>query len=322
MNYKYIFGPVPSRRFGRSLGIDLTPFKTCSFDCIFCQLGRTTDKTVIRKEYVATSQVINEIDHWVKTNNTADYITLAGSGEPTLHSKFGNILEFIRTATTIPTALLTNGSMLHLPEVRNAALSADIVKVSLSAWDQFSLEHINRPHNTIVFKDIIEGLQTFRSEFNGEIWLEVFLVWGTNTVTADISKIADLAKNVGADRIQLNTAVRPPSEEYALTAPDQDMKRLAKLFAPPAEVIPEFNIDTSKHTKVNETEILAILERRPCTTKQIAQVFAIHRNEVSKYIGKLLRKGLIQDEYKDNEKYYIGTLKKESHTPLKQQEMR
>ena len=310
MNYKHLFGPVPSRRFGRSLGIDLTPHKTCSFDCIFCQLGRTTKKTVTRKEYVSTSEVIEELDDWLKNDGTADYITLSGSGEPTLHSKFGDILEFVRTVTAIPSVLLTNGSMLHWPEVRIAAASANIVKVSLSAWDQFSFEHINRPHKKLVLKDIMEGLWAFRNEFKGELWLEIFLIWGTNTVAADITKIADLIKVVGADRVQLNTSVRPSSEEYALAAPKKDMEKLAKLFNPPAEVIPEFSMDISKSTGANEVDILAMLERRPCTMEQIAHVFGIHRNEVSKYVGKLVREGRIREERKDNDIFYIGTLKK------------
>jgi len=305
--YKHLFGPVPSRRFGRSLGIDLTPHKTCSFDCIFCQLGRTTRKTVTRKEYVSTSEVIEELDDWLKTNGTADYITLSGSGEPTLHSRFGEVLEFIRSVTTIPAVLLTNASMLHLPEVRSAAASANVVKASLSAWNQFSFEHINRPQKSLTLKNVIEGLWSFRNNFKGELWLEVFLVWGTNTVSADISKIVDLVKVISPDRVQLNTAVRPPSEEYAFAASKKDMEKLAQLFDPPAEVIPEFSTDVSKPTGASESDILAMLERRPCTMEQVAQVFSMHRNEVSKYIGKLMREGRIRKQSQDNDTYYIGT---------------
>ncbi|MFW6152479.1 MAG: radical SAM protein, partial [Verrucomicrobiota bacterium] len=243
MKYKHLFGPVPSRRFGRSLGIDLTPYKTCSFDCIFCQLGRTTNKTVKREEYVPTSEIIEELDDWLKNDGAADYITLSGSGEPTLHSEFGKILEYIRAVTTIPAVLLTNASLLHLPEVRRAAASANVVKASLSAWDQLSFEHINRPDRSIKLKNIVEGLWSLRSEFNGEIWIEVFLVWGTNTVAADISRIAELVKAVEPNHVQLNTAVRPPSEEYAFAVPPKDMEKISELFDPPDEIIPEFSAD-------------------------------------------------------------------------------
>ena len=153
---KHLFGPVPSRRFGRSLGVDLTPYKTCSLDCVFCQLGRTTNKTVTREEYVATDAVIAELDEWLKRDGHADYITLAGSGEPTLHSRFGEILEYIRKKSIIPAVLLTNGTMLQFQEVRDAAACANIVKISLSAWDQASYGWVNRPHQQLRFDQLIE----------------------------------------------------------------------------------------------------------------------------------------------------------------------
>jgi wyosine [tRNA(Phe)-imidazoG37] synthetase (radical SAM superfamily) len=134
--YRYLFGPVPSRRFGRSLGVDLTPYKTCSLDCVFCQLGRTTKKTIHRQEWVPTDSVLAELTQWLESDGRADYITLSGSGEPTLQSGFGKVLEYIRLKTAIPAVLLTNGTMLHFPEVREAAAAANVVKVSLSAWDQ------------------------------------------------------------------------------------------------------------------------------------------------------------------------------------------
>jgi wyosine [tRNA(Phe)-imidazoG37] synthetase (radical SAM superfamily) len=312
IDYNHLFGPVPSRRFGRSLGIDLMPYKTCSFDCIFCQLGRTTDKTVTRREYVKTDDVIEELTDWLKADGKADYITLSGSGEPTLHSKFGEICDYVRSATTIPCVLLTNGSLLHQTEVREMAASADIVKASLSAWNQVSFEHINRPHETLQLKNVMEGLRYFRSEFKGELWMEVFLVWGTNTVPADVSKIAGLVQSVKPDRVQLNTAVRPPAEAYAFAAPKNTMETLAGLFDPPADVIPEFSTDNSKPVEANEGDILAMLERRPCTMDQIAQVFGMHRNEVSKYIGKLMRTGRIREMHTNDGVYYSGTFTQEN----------
>ena len=149
--HKHLFGPVPSRRLGRSLGVDLTPFKTCSFDCIFCQLGRTTRKTLTRKEYVPIDEVTAELGEWLQTGESADYITLSGSGEPTLNSEFGRVIDFARNATSIPVALLTNGSLLSDPEVRAQAAQANVVKISFSAWDPFSLDHINRPHRGVEF---------------------------------------------------------------------------------------------------------------------------------------------------------------------------
>jgi len=302
--YKYLFGPVPSRRLGRSLGVDLTPFKTCSFDCIFCQLGRTTRKTLTRKEYVPVEKVIAELDEWLKTDNSADYITLSGSGEPTLNSEFGRVIDFVRNATTIPVVLLTNASLLSDPEVRAQAAQANVVKVSLSAWDQFSLEHINRPHRDIAFKRLIEGQWLFRKEFKGQLWMEVFLVWGTNTTAKDVSSIAELVKAVEPNKVQLNTAVRPPCEEYAYAVPEDQMGALARLFDPPAEVIAEYSSDASAKVQANEADILGMLKRRPCTLDQICRVFGLHKNEASKYLGKLTRTGQARERRKAGEVYF------------------
>ncbi len=193
-DYKYLFGPVPSRRFGRSLGVDLTPYKTCSLDCVFCQLGRTTKKTVHRQEYVPTEASWPNWESGLKTDGQADYITLSGSGEPTLHSRFGEVLEFIRAKTTIPAVLLTNGTMLQFPEVREAAATANVVKVSLSAWDQASYGWVNRPHPQLQFDQLVKGQKDFRAQFKGQLWMEVFLVAGMNSMPADVSKIADHGK--------------------------------------------------------------------------------------------------------------------------------
>ena len=286
--YRYLFGPVPSRRLGRSLGVDLTPLKTCTLDCIFCQLGRTTHKTIQRAEYAPVWHVESELDAWIKEGGKADYITLSGSGEPTLHTRFGEVLQFVRERTAIPTALLSNGTLFWQPEVREAAKRADLVKLSLSAWDQFSFDHINRPHPDLNFPRIVDGYRAFRSGFQGKLWLEVFLMLGTNSVIADVEKIAALAETIGPDEIHLNTAVRPPAEEFALAMPRKEMEALAGLFSPAAKVIAEFPSDKSADVAANEGTILAMLKRRPCTAQQIAGVFGMHLNEVSKYIGKLL----------------------------------
>ncbi len=308
--YKHLFGPVPSRRLGRSLGVDLTPFKTCTLDCIFCQLGRTTNKTIQRAEYVPIADVESEFEAWVKEGGKADYITLAGSGEPTLHTRFGDILQFIRARTDIPTALLSNGTLFWMPEVREAAKRADLVKVSLSAWDQRSFEHVNRPHSDLDLRKMMEGYRAFRAGFQGKLWIEVFLIPGVNSVRGDVEKIAALVDAIGPDEIHLNTAVRPPSEEWALAMPRMGMEALTGLFRPAAKVIAEFPADQSAEVVANEGTILAMLKRRPCTAAQIAGVFGMHLNEVSKYIGELLRTGRIRAQDGDHSAYYVADEKK------------
>lgn len=305
--YKYLFGPVPSRRLGRSLGVDLTPFKTCTLDCIFCQLGRTTNKTLDRHEYAPVWHVEAELDAWIKEGGKADYITLSGSGEPTLHTRFGTILQFIRAKTAIPTALLSNGTLFFLPEVREAAQHADIVKLSLSVWDQFSFEHINRPHPDLKLRQIMDGYRAFRDGFQGRLWIEVFLVWGTNSVRRDVEQIAALVEAIEPDEIHLNTAVRPPAEDFALAVPRKEMEGLTGLFHPPAKIIAEFATGHSADIEANEGTIMAMLQRRPCTATQIAEAFGMHPNEVSKHVGELLRARRIHADRTAEGVYYAAT---------------
>ena len=302
--YRYIFGPVPSRRFGRSLGVDLTPLKTCSFDCIFCQLGPTPRKTLERREYVPTEAVRAELVRWRDEGGHADYVTLSGSGEPTLHSHFGEVLQFAKQELRLPAVLLTNGSLLFLPEVREAACNADVAKLSLSAWDEASFRKINRPHPVLDFNRSVEGMREFRRLFSGKFWLEVFLVAGLNDTPEDIDHIAALAELIAPDKIQLNTAVRPPAESSVRPVDRETMETLAARFRPRAEVIADFSVRPGSAVAVHETGILDMLRRRPCTAQQIADVFGMHLNEVAKYTGHLLRENRIHALPRGGEIYY------------------
>ena len=306
---KYLFGPVPSRRFGRSLGVDLTAFKTCSLDCVFCQLGRTTHKTVERREYVDIEEVLRELQEWLRTDGEADYITLAGSGEPTLHERFDDIFALIKKKSDIPSLLLTNGTLLHLPEVRKAAALADVVKVSLSAWDQLSFGWVNRPHSELRFTELVKGQKAFRSEYSGRLWMEIFLMSGINTVPGDVEKIARIAEEIRPDRIQFNTAVRPAAEDFVVPVSNERMADLSSLFHPQAEIIADFSKQKDLNLKANRESVLAMLRRRPCTADQIACGFGMHLNEVSKYLGSLLRAEEIRIEKTTGKVYYTASEK-------------
>ena len=302
--YRYLFGPVPSRRFGRSLGVDLSKPKTCSLDCVFCQLGRTGTSSIERKEYVPTGEVIAELKDWLETDGQADYITLSGSGEPTLHSGFGEVLAFVRENSSIPALLLTNGTMLYLPEVREGASHASIVKTSLSAWDEASYALVNRPHPELRFDLLVEGEKAFRADYTGKLFLEVFLIKGMNARPEEVKKIAALAKEIAPDRVQLNTAVRPPAEKYAVPLTRKEMEGLAELFKPKAEIIAEFKARHGSHFEANQDAILAMLKRRPCTAEQLAEVFGMHLNELSKYLGKLTGNQQVLLEQRNGLTYY------------------
>ena len=224
-----------------------------------------------------------------------------------MHSRFGKVLEFIRSKTTIAAVLLTNGTMLQSREVREAAACANVVKVSLSAWDHASYGWVNRPHIQLQFDQLVAGQKDFRAQFKGQLWLEVFLVAGMNSMPANVRKIAELAKEIGPDRIQLNTAVRPPAEDFATALSQERMQALPYLFHPTAEIIAEFKAKHANHMQANQATIFSMLQRRPCTAEQIADIFGMHLNEVSKYLGNLMRTDQIRAERKKNTVYYTAT---------------
>ena len=302
--FRHVFGPVPSRRFGRSLGIDLTPMKTCSFDCIFCQLGPTPKTTLARGELVPVDEVQAEILRWRDEGGRADYATLSGSGEPTLHRNFGDVLKFMKAELTCPAVLLSNGSLFHLPEVRQAALHADVAKLSLSAWDDRSFQLVNRPHPELDFARHVAGMQTFRKTYAGQIWLEVFLVAGLNDAPDDVARIAALAESIAPDKIHLNTAVRPPAQSSVRPVPQEEMESLAVLFRPRAKVVAGFSSSLGPDVAINETQILDMLRRRPCTARQISDAFGMHLNEVAKYAGNLTRTRQIRTVERNGEAYF------------------
>ncbi len=299
----HVFGPVPSRRLGRSLGIDVVPFKTCSYDCIYCQLGRTTCKTVELTEFVSLESVLEELKEKLATS--PDYITLSGSGEPTLYSRLGELVERVKSMTDIPLALLTNGSLLWKPEVRDAIKTVDLLVPSLDAGDQSSFLYVNRPHESITFDLLMEGLIAARQECRGQYWLEVLLLAGCTDHDEQVRKIVECTNRIRPDRIQLNTASRPPAEDYARYIPAGKLAEIASLFDLPVEIIADNpHIDEKGDLRAGKEEILNLLKRRPCSIEGIAQGLGMHSNEVIKYIDAFLRQGLVENTWCDGKQYY------------------
>lgn len=304
-NGKYLFGPVPSRRFGRSLGIDMVPFKTCSFNCLFCEVGKTTCHTLKRAEYVPVADVIMEFDNWLESGGYADVVTVAGSGEPTLHLHFGDVIDAVRDHSNIKTVLLTNSSLLHIEDVRNQAARTDIVKVSLSAWDQESFQKINNPHKSLLFSDIVNGIKAFREIYMGEMRLEVLVLAELNSNPDDMVKIAEIAESFDPDSIELNTVVRPPAFSSVSQVSATQLLSLAPLFSPVARVIAGFDKSKIPAISIGSDEIVAMLARRPCTEKDIAGAFSISKLQVNELIGDLCESGRIRTKVQNNEIYYV-----------------
>ncbi len=302
--YKHLYGPVPSRRLGRSLGIDLVPFKVCSFDCVYCQLGRTTVHTARRDVYVPTGEILAELADKLSAKPLCDYITLAGSGEPTLHRDLGQIVSAVKELTDIPLALLTNGSLLSDPEVRSAIMRVDLVVPSLDAGDAETFAKINRPCPEITFQSVVEGLKAFRREYQGEIRLEVFLVAGINDSDSHVRKIKAIIDEIGFDHIEINTATRPPAEEYARAVDAERLHHLCKILGPNASVIAAHALPSERAGAVSRDDILAMLGRRPCTIDDVAEGLNCHRWEAAKLVGQLTEEGKIIPERRNDKDYY------------------
>lgn len=298
-DFHHVYGPVPSRRLGRSLGVDLVPFKICTYDCIYCQLGRTTNKTIERKEYVPVDEVIAELEGKLKEDPKPDYISLAGSGEPTLNSRIGELIDRIKVLTKIPVAVITNGSLLWMKEVQDALMHADLVIPSLDAGDEKLFRYVNRPHGNISFEKMVDGIASFTKRFSGEVWLEVFLLGGITGIIAEVEKIAVIIRKISPARVQLNTVFRPPAEDFAFSIPMNGMLALKDLFPGRVEIISEFSgHDTGASALSSDMglEIMALLERRPCTLNDIATGLGIHPNEVAKELKPLLSSGSVVEQ--------------------------
>ena len=304
-SYKYLFGPVPSRRLGRSLGVDLIPFKTCTMNCRFCQLGDSDCALSERAEYVPTTEVLAELVQWNEYGGQADHITLAGSGEPTLHTEFGKVLRWIKDNTSIASVLLSNGSLFHLPEVRAAAALADKVKVTLSAWDEASFQQIHRPAPGVTFEQLVEGERAFRKEFSGELSVEVFIVAGMNSAVSDVEKIAVLVETINPDRIDLNTAVRPPADSGVQAVSPEQLTELAKILGPKAEGVALFKKPSAPALEVTPEALLGLIQRHPATAGQLAKDYNAPLDSILKTLDALVAEGRLCAEERDHDTYYF-----------------
>ena len=302
---KYFYGPVPSRRLGRSYGVDIVPFKVCTLDCIYCQLGKTTEKIIERKDYGPIEPMLAKLKETLAEGLEADFITIAGSGEPTLNLRLGELTDGIKKITDIPVAILTNGTLLYKEDVRADCAKADVVMPSLNAGDEQTFQRINQPHKDISIENLISGLCAFRDEFAGRIWLEVFFVEGLNTDAEQIAKIRDAIELIRPDKVQLNTAVRPTAEADIKRLDAEKLRAIAARLGPKCEVVADFSLSHHGRSFENKAEdVLSILKRRPCSLNDICSGLGIGRNEALKYVTGLQHKGVIHSEEKDGRIFF------------------
>ncbi len=305
MKYKHLFGPVPSRRLGVSLGIDLVPFKTCTLNCVYCECGRTTNLTLERKEYVPLAEILAELDDYLKGAPDLDYITFSGSGEPTLHTGIKSIIEFLKkNYPKYKIALLTNGTLLHDKKVRDEFMGADLILPSLDAASENAFKSVNRPHKNLSLDEMMNGLIKLRGEFKGAIWLEIFIIPGINDSDAEIELLKENIDKIKPDKIQINTLDRPGTESWVMPAEKCELEKIASRLG--GEIIANF--DSRKiiksFSKDVEAEILATITRRPCTSQDLSRILGLHLNEINKYLQVLLESNRIYSEEETRGRFF------------------
>lgn len=305
---KHVFGPVPSRRLGISLGVDLIPHKVCSFDCVYCECGATTKLTVEREEYTLLSQIQEELVSYFKKNAEPEFITLSGSGEPTLNLFFGEVIRFARRNWPhIPVAVLTNGSLLGSAEVRRDLMEADLVLPSLDAASREVFLKINRPAKGISIESYVQGLIDFRKEYRKEIWLETLILPGYNDSKEELDLMRDAFLRIKPDRIQINTLDRPGRIQGLQGASHSELLRIEKYWnLNNTEIIAPAKRRkrvASYSSNIEET-ILGTVKRRPCTVQDLSAILGIHVNEVNKYLSVLEEQGVVRTVREERGLFY------------------
>lgn len=305
--HRFVYGPVASRRLGFSLGVDIIPFKTCTLDCVYCQLG-STGKTIVRRgSWFPPDEILAQIRKAVESGQRIDVITFSGSGEPTLSRDIGCLIRAIKKMTRIPVAVLTNGTLLYRKDVRRDLVAADIVVPSLDAVPAALFRRINRPHDSLENRRIIDGLVRFREGFSGEIRLEIMLVKGVNDFPASIRALKSAVARIRPDRIELNTVVRPPADRSAGPLGSAALARIRAQFGPKAEIVA--SLAKRKQAPASgrlEATVLATVSRRPQTAADIASALGRHHDEVLKALMSLLGRRRVRKLVHEGKTYFAG----------------
>ncbi len=302
-----IFGPVASRRLGRSLGIDVVPYKTCTFDCIYCECGKTTDLTCARSEFYPLGDIITEFkEHISSYGEDPDVITFSGAGEPTLYSRLGELVAEVKRISGIPVAVLTNTSLFGTEDVREELMAADIIMPSLDSAIEESFLRINRPHPECSLETIIDGLEAFASRFSGKIDVEILLIEGINTSEEELKGLKSVLSRVRHDTIQLNTAVRPGTVDEVAPVDPGELRRIKEFFGSRAEIVSRTSARASHEGALSEARILKILERRPSTADDLHLALGYPVQELVKHLAAMTEKEQISVSRKGGLAFYTA----------------
>jgi len=287
----HVFGPVPSRRLGRSLGVDPVPFKTCNWNCVYCQLGHTAPPTGERREYVPTEEILAEVRAAVKTHgeDAIDWITFVGSGETTLHAGLGGLLREVTALTSLPVAVITNGSLLWLPEVREELAVADAVLPSLDAGTEDLYLRLNRPQPGFTFARLVEGLIAFRGPYPGRLWVEVMLVRGLNDTDEALRNLATVLRRIAPDEVHLNVPTRPPCEPWVDAPDEKALERAESILGEAARRVSpaEGRFDLDFCRDIVEA-VLQVITRHPMSEEELGHALGRWpREEIAAALARL-----------------------------------
>ena len=288
MTNNIVFGPIASRRLGRSLGIDLLMKKICCQDCVYCEAGKTEIHTLERKSYVPLADVLDQLNAVLKKDPALDYVTFSGTGEPTLSSDIGRVIDFLKDAwPRYRVCVLTNGMLLGDPRVRRDMARADLIVPSLDASDAEEFEKINRPVPGSDFEEFARNLAAFTREFSGQVWLEIFIVPGVNDSDASIERFLRLAGTMRLDRIQLNSLDRPGTDDVAVSTEKNAQRFIDALSdVAPTEFIRRFrSSDTPPETA--ESRLLKLLKSGPIPRKDVKKRLGLSDYEADLLVGRL-----------------------------------
>ncbi|RLA86318.1 MAG: radical SAM protein [Deltaproteobacteria bacterium] len=303
---KYLYGPVLSRRLGLSLGVNLVPRKVCTYNCIYCQLGRTTLRTLQRQQYLPIEEILREAEEVLQLHPQGlDFVSISGSGEPTLNSRIGELIRGLKDISPYPVAVITNGSLLFMDEVKEALLPADVVLPSLDAVNPAVFETINRPHPDLDIARITEGIRDFRRSFRGKLWLEVLFCRGINDNRDDILALKRAIDEIEPDLVHLNTVLRPGAEDYAYPVSEEKLRAIARQLGPKAVTL------ATKHEKrvisplgPLKERVLKSLEVRPQTLEDLSHGLGIGEGELVQILEELSTEGKVTSRLFNQRIYY------------------
>jgi wyosine [tRNA(Phe)-imidazoG37] synthetase (radical SAM superfamily) len=307
--YKYLFGPLPSRRLGLSLGIDIIPKKLCTLNCVYCEIGATTGVTANQKRYYRAELIIPELEDYLSKSPDIDFLTFSGAGEPTLNSDIGNIIRFMKERfPSYKTAVITNGTLLGKAAVRDALLLADVVMPSLDAVSETAFKLINRPLSNFTAEEHIKGLLEFSKVFRNSLWLEIFIIPGINNTEEELSRLKEAVLKINPEKVQLNSLARPGTVDWIIPADEVELAEAAEFFKPlPVEIIKSFKKNHSKQAAQDsiQNKILLRIVEKEADLETLSKELQIPRKILAPVLAAMVDNNVLSSTGDEEAKYAI-----------------